>query len=309
MSGIYYTELADVLTAAGVPVGVNSINAGWERRARSSGGFPAPPLCVFWHHTASTTSVENDLSYMIIGCDDAPVGNMLLDRTGKVWPIAAGASNCAGKGGPMTFSRGTCPQDQGNTRGFQIECANSGVGEPYPTAQIDSFFKTSNALNALVGNLPADVTTHALGAGDGYTSRKIDNATASAVQGPWVPRSTNSSGTWSLADIRAECARRAGSGPTPPIPLPPGDDDDMIDGIYQNEGENAQYLWYSGGNKYWITDEGMRQGALALLQWFGKSTDIHVIGPGQMAAMGVVIGPRPPGTDQWGNVGGEWVPS
>lgn len=75
----------------------------------------------------------------------------------------------------------------------------------------------------------------------------------------------------------------------------------MIDGIYMNDGEAALYLWYSGGNKYWITDEGMRQGAVALLTLYGKSVDTHVIGPGQMAAMGVVVGPRAPGTDEWGN--------
>lgn len=220
MSGIYYTDMLDLLRAAGVKVGENSITAGWQSRSRSSGGFPSPPLCVFWHHTASQTSVNNDLTYMIQTCPDRPVGNMLLDRTGTVWPIAAGASNCAGMGGPMTFSRGTIPVDSGNTRGWQIEVANNGVGEAWPQAQIDAMFKASNALNARFGNKPTDITSHALGAGDGYTSRKIDPATAAATQGPWHPRSTNSSGTWSLADMRSECSRRASSPPTP-IEQPP----------------------------------------------------------------------------------------
>jgi hypothetical protein len=142
---------------------------------------------------------------------------MLLDRTGTVWPVAAGASNCAGKGGPNAFSRGTIPVDQGNTRGWQIEVANNGVGEAWPQVQIDALFKASNALNARFGNQAPDIVSHALGAGDGYTSRKIDPATAAAVQGPWKPRSTNSSGTWNLADMRSECARRA-AGTTPPQP-------------------------------------------------------------------------------------------
>ena len=120
---------------------------------------------------------------------------MLLDRDGIVWPIAAGASNCAGKGGPSSFSRGTIPADQGNTRGWQIEAANNGLGEPWPTAQIDAYYAASNALNALFGNQPADLITHA-----GYTSRKIDPATADADTGACRPAGVNTSGTWNLAD-------------------------------------------------------------------------------------------------------------
>jgi hypothetical protein len=179
---------------------------------------------------------------MIDGCDDAPVGNILLDRDGICWPIAAGASNCAGKGGPSTFSRGTCPVDQGNTRGFQIECANGGTGENWPVAQVNALFNACNALNAHVGNSPMDVITHALGAGDGYTPRKIDPATASAVSGAWIPRSTNSSGTWSLADIRNECAARAGHAPGP-VPPPNGDDDDMKAQIIKGDGSDTYWAW------------------------------------------------------------------
>jgi hypothetical protein len=61
-------------------------------------------------------------------------------------------------------------------------------------------------------------------------------------------------------------------------------------------------VWYSGGGKYWITDKGMRDGAVAMCTVFGRSSETHVVGPGQFAAMGVVIGPRPAGTDEWGNV-------
>lgn len=299
MSGIYYTDLPDILRGAGVQVGVGSINAGWETRSRSSGGFPSVPLAVFWHHTASKTSVDNDLTWQCHTCPDKPVGNMLIDRTGKVWPVAAGASNCAGKGGPASFSRGTIPQDSGNTRGWQIEVANNGTGEQWPVAQIDAYFASSNALNARFGNDPADVITHHVWA----PTRKIDPARAEAVQGPWQPASINSSGTWALDDIRYECSRRAGQGPGP---QPPGDDDDMIDGIYRSNlpGATEEFVWYSGGNKYWITDDGMRDGAKALLRWFGKPEETHVVGPGQFAAQGIVLGPVPPGHDQWGNYTG-----
>ena len=241
MTGIYYPQLLDVLRAAGVAVAESDITAGWQTRSRSSGGFPSPPLAVFWHHTASSTTPANDLSYMIDGSPDAPIGNMLLDRTGTVWPIAAGASNCAGKGGPSTFSRGTIPLDQGNTRGWQIEAQNSGIGEPWPVDQVDAYFAASNALNELFGNLPSDVISHA-----GYTSRKIDPATAGAVQGPWHPAGVNTSGTWSLDDMRDECVRRAGSNvPVPPIP-PPSEDDDMAAFIIVNTNTGQPALVYDG---------------------------------------------------------------
>lgn len=226
MSGIYLTWFADVLRAAGLVVVDSGYGIdGWQRRARSSGGFPSTPLGVQWHHTASTTTPANDVNWQINGTD-SPIGNMTIMRDGSVWLIAAGAANTAGKGGPLTLSRGTVPLDSANTRTVAIEVANSGTGEAWPKVQVDSFFTTSNAINRQLGNRPDDVFTHALGSGNGWTSRKIDPSTASAVQGPWKPRSVNSSGTWSLDDIRSECNRRAGSAPGP-TPTPPGDDDDV----------------------------------------------------------------------------------
>lgn len=221
--GNQYIPILDILSAAGLPVGVNGINEGWERRSRSSGGFDSPPLGVQWHHTASKASVNSDLSYMIQGSPDKPVGNVLLDRDGIFWPIAGGAANTSGKGGPNAFSRGTCPKDSGNTRLFSIEIANSGVGELYPQAQIDACFIGSNALNAHFGNRPDDVVSHALGQGDGYTDRKIDPATTN-VQGPWQPGSANSSGTWVLSDLRNECLARSQHSPTP---IPPPEEDEV----------------------------------------------------------------------------------
>ena len=239
MSGqnIYLDWLVDVLLAAGCNVQESNITDGWQRRARSSGGFPFAPLGIQWHHTASSASPANDLSYMINGSSDAPIGNLLLDRTGTFWPIAAGASNTAGKGGPVTLSRGTIPVDQGNTQSVAIEAANNGVGEVWPIAQVDAYIAGSNAINAQLGNLPTDLFTHSLGAGDGWTDRKIDPAQSWSVQGHWAPGSVNSSGTWSLADIRAECASRWAGGrpnPEPQPPTPNDEDDDMATFLMRN---------------------------------------------------------------------------
>jgi hypothetical protein len=222
MSGIYYPQIVDVLRAAGCNVSESSITNGWQKRARSSGGFPSTPLGIQWHHTASSTSPANDLSYMINGSSDAPIGNLLLDRTGTFWPIAAGAANTAGKGGPLAMSRGTIPQDSANTRTFAIEAANNGVGEQWPQAQIDAYFLGSNALNAFFGNQPTDVFNHNTWA----PTRKIDPATASAVQGPWKPGSSTSSGTWRQSDVTSECQRRASTAPPTP-PDPDNEDDEM----------------------------------------------------------------------------------
>lgn len=238
MTGIYYTDMADVLAAAGCTVAENDTTAGWQHRARSSGGFPAPPLAVFWHHTASRTTPANDLAYMVDGSPDAPVGNLLIDRDGICWPIAAGASNCAGKGGPASFTRGTIPADCGNTRGWQLEVANDGLGEPWPSAQMDSYFRASNALNAHAGNRPDDIIGHAHYAPE----RKIDPATAAAVQGPWRPHPINGAGTWSLEDMRAEALRRAGT----PTPTP---EDDMPAPILlaASDGpDTATVFWWDG---------------------------------------------------------------
>jgi len=226
VSGIYYAEMVEVLIAAGVRCAVENVNVGWETRARSSGGFANPPLGITWHHTASSTTPLNDLNYMIHNSDDAPIGNLLLDRDGVVWPIAAGAANTQGKGGPLSFSRGTVPLDSGNSQLFGMEVANGGTGEVWPQVQIDAYFAASNALNQLFGNLPTDICSHM----EWAPTRKIDPATAAAVQGPWVPGSVTSSGTWDGEDIRHECQRRSTPAiPPQPIPVPiPAGDIDMI---------------------------------------------------------------------------------
>src|SRR5262245_3534593 len=307
MAGIYLTWLVDVLRAAGCTVNESSLTNGWQSRSRSSGGFPETPLGVQWHHTASSTTPANDLSWQINGCDDAPVGNLLLDRDGCYWPVAAGAANTAGKGGPLTLSRGTIPQDSANTQSVAIEAANNGVGERWPQVQIDSYFRGSNAINAKLGNRPDDVFSHAWGSSEcpGWTTRKIDPATASAVEGPWQPRSVNSSGTWSLADIRAECNRRAGSVP-PPIP-PIGDDDTVFVqfaySVNPNLGPGEVFAVYTNGTKIWQINDGTLDRArdLALLGGFDNTIyeypDMTLFG-----ALGMVpAGMNAPGHDPWGN--------
>lgn len=218
MGSRYLTELANWCREAGLPtVEVD----GWQHRARSSGGFDGDrPWVVAWHHTASTTSPDNDADYMCFGSPDAPVANLLLTRDGSVWVMAAGATNTNGKGGPITVSAGQVPKDQLNTHAVSIEAANNGTGEPWPQAQVDAYFVLSLMLTDRLGLAPDDMCEHQVWAPD----RKIDPATASAVQGPWRPTSATSAGTWSQVDVVGELWARAGDSPPPlpgPDPLPP----------------------------------------------------------------------------------------
>lgn len=208
MGSVHLTELAGWLRAAGVTVVEQD---GWLTRARSSGGFePGRPWAVFWHHTASVTSPENDASYCSYGSPDRPICNLLVCRDGTVWVLAAGATNTNGKGGPFTVSRGTIPLDSANSYVIGVEIANGGTGEPYPQAQIDAAFTASVTICQRLGLDPGDVCIHQVWA----PTRKVDPATAAAVEGPWRPSSTTGSGTWSLDDLRAECRRRAAGGST-----------------------------------------------------------------------------------------------
>jgi hypothetical protein len=266
VSGIYYVDAAEWLRAVGItvvewsPYGMPGDS--WTRRARSSGGFAAPPLGIQWHHTASDTTPENDITWQTEGCDDAPVGNATIMRDGSVWMVAAGAANTAGKGGPLTLSRGTVPADGANSRTWAWEVANDGVGERWPAAQMATYFAATLELNRRFGNAPDDVFTHAIGAPEcrGWTDRKIDPARADAIDPAfgWRPSSVSSSGTWSLADIRAELRRRAGAGPTPIPPTPGGD---VIPQVIKGDGPSP-----GPGDSYYAWD-GVTCNGIPSLEW------------------------------------------
>lgn len=299
---IYLTDLANWLRDAGL--NVKEMN-GWKTRARGSGGYSSMPLCVMWHHTASGKSWDGqrDADYIATGDSDAPLANLYIDRSGTVWVIAAGATNTNGKGGPLTFSRGTVPQDGMNTRAIGVEMGNDGVGEAWPQCQVDAMFVVSNTCNLKCGNQPTDISSHNRWA----PTRKIDPATAPSVQGPWVPRSWNSSGTWDDRDMQSECQRRWGSSPQPPNPNPPtkGNYVRLFDGVWKRENHDAVFAIYANGTKVWQTDLGMLNGTISLEAINGASADATTVrtqtDPGMFAAMGLVVGPVPPGCDQWGN--------
>jgi len=283
VSGRYLTELAGWLRAAGLEV---VEVAGWPTRARSSGGYSSGrPTCIMWHHTASSVSWDGqrDADYCATGDPDAPLANLYLDRAGRVWILAAGATNTNGKGGPVTVSRGQVPADSMNSYAVGIEFGNNGVGETWPQAQIDAGFVTSTTLTARLGLDPGDVGTHTW-----WTTRKIDPATATAVAGPWQPRSVNSSGSWSRDDLVAECRRRATTPPAP-TPEPEPEEDDMpqpllvrntagspfvidanVTGKFALWSEDWQALAATG---QYVVCEGMRDDTIDRIPTVGAPTD------------------------------------
>ena len=203
MGGRYLTDLAAVLRAAGLAVVELD---GWQTRARSSGGYDGAPWAVFWHHTASAGDGAADAHYCTYTRADRPVCNVVVGRDAQVYVCAAGATNTNGKGGPHLLPDGrTIPQDGANSRVFGMELSNGGTGMGYPAGQVDAAFTVSVAVCAAYGIRADNVVTHQVWA----PSRKIDPATAAAVQGAWRPASCTGSGTWALGDLRAECSRRA----------------------------------------------------------------------------------------------------
>lgn len=90
-------ELARWLNPAGFSV--ESV-AGWQTRGE---GFPLPPLVVVAHHTATPASRTGDYPSLPIVRDGrsdlpGPLSQVGLGRTGRVYVIAAGKANHAGKG-------------------------------------------------------------------------------------------------------------------------------------------------------------------------------------------------------------------
>jgi N-acetylmuramoyl-L-alanine amidase len=288
MTGTYLTDLADVCRGA---AGDDVFEVeGWEYRARGSGGYdPGRPWVVMWHHTASNTDPANDVAYICYGNPDAPVSNLYIDRTGAVWVCAGGATNTNGKGGPFTVSHGTVPLDQMNTYAVSIEIANTGTGEPWPQQQVDAVFAVSLAVCAAYGLEPDDICTHHAWCLPSCPGRKIDPATADAVQGPWRPTSASSAGSWALEDIAAECRRRAA--PTPP-PTPPGDD---VMNYYVVTGANAKFIGFPPLVRWTGPGDDRMTAALQTQIDAGNLITVELTGGPNAFAATILEGPLPTG--------------
>ena len=198
--GRFLTDLADVLRGAGLTVEEHD---GWQQRHRSSGGYNGGPVGIIVHHTASPASWDGqrDVDFIAVGCDVAPMANLYLDRKGRWWVLAAGASNTNGKGGPW----GPLPLDSANSRVIGIEAGNDGVGEVWPDVMQDSYVAGVAALASHYGVDTGNVLAHH----EWAPARKVDPA------GPSRFGAINGSKSWDMDTFRAAVDAKRGN-PSPP---------------------------------------------------------------------------------------------
>jgi hypothetical protein len=210
---------------------------GWESRCRSSGGYNAL-MGIVAHHTASSTSAYNDTNYMWNNSPTKPVGAIYLARNGEIIVGAAGATNCAGRGGPRTVSRGTIAKDTANSNTISIEAGNAGTGEPWPKVQQDAYVALVAALCEYYHlDPPRDVMAHHEWAPD----RKIDPAGNS--------RYAMGGNKWNMDLFRKDVAFKIGDGtaPTPPPSTAPvtGGMERMLIAKYGGTPTSGWGGWYS----------------------------------------------------------------
>jgi hypothetical protein len=138
--------------------------AGWQTR----GADTMNPRGIVVHHTAEAASSRPQAiaNFLVAGRSDlaGPLCHLYLDRTGRWWVIAAGRANHAGRGGWKGLT--------GNSSVVGIECANTGLGELWPSDQLDAL---EGGLVAIAQhlNVPADMIC---GHKEWAPSRKIDPA-------------------------------------------------------------------------------------------------------------------------------------
>jgi len=208
---------------------------GYKARARSTGGFNDIRGIVM-HHDADNTSGEDDwvLKYEYETAIDGPIGNFHVQRDGDVWFGAAGASNHAGRGGPVNTSRGTVPLNQGNLYLIGIEASNNGVGEVWPKVMMESYLILVTVLCKTFSLDPfTDIYGHWTWVEPSCPGRKIDPRGPT----PSYPKIGGTSGTnkWNMQEVRKEVnARLVTSPPKPPEePVTQEDIDKIAEAVWK----------------------------------------------------------------------------
>lgn len=188
---------------------------GWQMRSRSSGGFDRIAGIII-HHDAGPTWLS-ELRRVQLEYDElqyAPVGNIHIHRDGTVTVGAAGAANTAGRGGPLTGSRGVIAVDTANRVTINIEASNNGIDEDWPQAQLDAYIAVIAVLCIRLDLDPLrDVWDHRE-----WTTRKID------VGGGRCVFAANGTGKWDMNRVRSAVAAKVAELTAPP---PPPQEDDM----------------------------------------------------------------------------------
>lgn len=172
------TDFPNQLAAAGVPT---NVLGGWADL-----GGSADQRAVVLHHTASSSSATpaNDAAYCQRGTSDAPLYNVMIDRTGCAWVLARRKANSSGQisgtalnealAGKANLTpagqRGLSDTTSNNGALFAISAQNNGTNEPWSSALVNSMsIAAACALQALGLPHAGYVTTHRA-----LTRRKVD---------------------------------------------------------------------------------------------------------------------------------------
>lgn len=130
----YFTGLARVARKTGYPVVEVS---GWKTRGYGGMSKVHTVVC---HHTAGPRSGNYpSLNVVTHGRPGlaGPLAHYGIGRDGKIYVIAAGRANHAGKVRKAAYA---------NSHAIGIEAENTGTGEPWSNAQMDSYVKLCRAL-------------------------------------------------------------------------------------------------------------------------------------------------------------------
>lgn len=262
-------------SARGVP---GKVMAGWEQR-----GGSADHECVNLHHTASSTrtSPASDASYCATNASNAPLYNVLVDRTGMAWYLARERAASSGQISGVALrealdgranltpaaQRKLKDTTSANAAIFGIAGQNDGRTEPWSPALVRSMtICAAVALECLGKTRAGYVSTHRA-----MTARKPDPS------GPGCPY-----------DWHALIAPEIGGGGGWS-----GEDDEMPSGA-------QQMVWTKSGNGYWIV--GSDGGVFA----YGDAGFFDSMGGKPMNApvVGIAITPTERGYTLLGQDGG-----
>lgn len=140
MSGVWLTDLVKVLRQGGVDAEGLTYKYGryagrrWKQVGWNGLGY-RELRGVMWHHDASPHGDSPGALQWCMYSELAPCAAIWVDRAGKWWIYAAGATNHAGVGAsPLA------PNSTGNQYYLGIETDHT-LNEPWPKAQLDSLRK------------------------------------------------------------------------------------------------------------------------------------------------------------------------
>lgn len=146
----YFTGLARVAKKTGYPVVEVK---GWKTRSNTRDGMGKVKTIVA-HHTAGPKS-GNAPSLNVVTNGRAglrgALAHYVLGRDGTIYVVAAGLTWHAGKVRSTAY---------GNTHAIGIEAENTGLGEKWSNAQLDSYVKLCAALVKEFGLSVSDVKAH-----------------------------------------------------------------------------------------------------------------------------------------------------